>query len=148
MALRHRPRSRIQALPLAAVRAACRRARLADVSPARRRISLLAPRSLPGLGRSRFPHPGKRDRRVLRHVLTGVRIGAMTSFHPLVGEWFESRFGRATEPQLQGWPLIASGRDVLISAPTGSGKTLAALLPPLARPVGGGRGGGAPGPGR
>src|SRR3990170_4029187 len=52
----------------------------------------------------------------------------MIAFHPLVAEWFESRFGRATEPQLQGWPLIASGRDVLISAPTGSGKTLAAFL--------------------
>jgi ATP-dependent Lhr-like helicase len=52
----------------------------------------------------------------------------MIAFHPLVAEWFESRFGRATEPQLRGWPLIASGRDVLISAPTGSGKTLAAFL--------------------
>ncbi len=52
----------------------------------------------------------------------------MRSFHPLVSEWFEGRFGRATEPQLQGWPLIASGEDVLISAPTGSGKTLAAFL--------------------
>ncbi len=51
-----------------------------------------------------------------------------SSFHPLVAEWFENRFGRATEPQLRGWPLIASGRDVLISAPTGSGKTLAAFL--------------------
>src|SRR3990172_10009799 len=128
MALLHRLRSRIQDVPLAAVRAARGRASLADVPPDRRRLSLLAPRRLPRRGRGRFPHPGKRDRRVLRHVLTGVRIGAMTSFHPLVGEWFESRFGRATEPQLQGWPLIASGRDVLISAPTGSGKTLAAFL--------------------
>jgi ATP-dependent helicase Lhr and Lhr-like helicase len=52
----------------------------------------------------------------------------VTPFHPLVAEWFETRFGRPTEPQLQGWPLIGSGRDVLISAPTGSGKTLAAFL--------------------
>ena len=29
---------------------------------------------------------------------------------------------------MQGWPEIASGDDVLISAPTGSGKTLAAFL--------------------
>jgi ATP-dependent Lhr-like helicase len=49
-------------------------------------------------------------------------------FDPLVAEWFSSRFGHATEPQLQGWPHIASGRDVLISAPTGSGKTLTAFL--------------------
>ena len=34
----------------------------------------------------------------------------------------------ATEPQLRGWPEIAAGRDILISAPTGSGKTLAAFL--------------------
>ncbi|HTW85452.1 MAG TPA: DEAD/DEAH box helicase [Candidatus Sulfotelmatobacter sp.] len=48
-------------------------------------------------------------------------------FHPLVGEWFEERFGQPTEPQIHGWPLIRAGEDVLISAPTGSGKTLAAF---------------------
>lgn len=48
-------------------------------------------------------------------------------FHPLVSEWFTSRYGKPTEPQVQAWPLIRSGRDVLISAPTGSGKTLAAF---------------------
>src|SRR5262249_5910460 len=46
----------------------------------------------------------------------------------LVSEWFRARFGSATEPQVQGWPLIREGSDVLISAPTGSGKTLAAFL--------------------
>jgi ATP-dependent Lhr-like helicase len=51
-----------------------------------------------------------------------------TTFDPLVAEWFTARFGKATEPQIQGWPHIAAGRDVLISAPTGSGKTLAAFL--------------------
>ena len=48
--------------------------------------------------------------------------------HPLVSEWFVSRFGTPTEPQEQGWPHILAGRDTLISAPTGSGKTLAAFL--------------------
>ncbi len=52
----------------------------------------------------------------------------MHFFHPLVREWFEGSFATPTEPQVKGWPLIASGRDVLISAPTGSGKTLAAFL--------------------
>jgi ATP-dependent Lhr-like helicase len=52
----------------------------------------------------------------------------LSGFDPLVVEWFIARFGKATEPQLQGWPLIREGRDVLISAPTGSGKTLAAFL--------------------
>ena len=49
-------------------------------------------------------------------------------FDPLVAEWFSSRFGTATEPQILGWPEIRAGHDVLISAPTGSGKTLAAFL--------------------
>src|SRR5579862_4403270 len=48
--------------------------------------------------------------------------------HPLVRDWFVSRFGTPTEPQQQGWPSILAGRTTLISAPTGSGKTLAAFL--------------------
>ncbi len=48
-------------------------------------------------------------------------------FHPLVSEWFTTRYGQPTAPQIQGWPVIHSGKDVLISAPTGSGKTLAAF---------------------
>ena len=53
---------------------------------------------------------------------------AETDFHPLVGEWFEGRFGEATGPQREGWPLIKQGGNALIAAPTGSGKTLAAFL--------------------
>ena len=48
--------------------------------------------------------------------------------HPLLREWFTSRFGTPTEPQEQGWPHIVAGQTTLISAPTGSGKTLAAFL--------------------
>ncbi len=48
--------------------------------------------------------------------------------HPLVTEWFVSKFGTPTEPQEQGWPHILAGHTTLISAPTGSGKTLAAFL--------------------
>jgi len=48
--------------------------------------------------------------------------------HPLVAEWFVSKFGTPTEPQIAGWPHIVSERSVLISAPTGSGKTLSAFL--------------------
>jgi len=53
---------------------------------------------------------------------------SLTWAHPLVAEWFVSRFGTPTEPQEQGWPHILAGRTTLISAPTGSGKTLAAFL--------------------
>jgi ATP-dependent Lhr-like helicase len=52
----------------------------------------------------------------------------LSGFDPLISEWFQARFGAATEPQVCGWPEIRAGRDVLISAPTGSGKTLAAFL--------------------
>jgi len=52
----------------------------------------------------------------------------LSAFHPLIAEWFTGRFGSPTEPQIKGWSEIATGRDVLISAPTGSGKTLAAFL--------------------
>src|SRR5208337_4993088 len=48
--------------------------------------------------------------------------------HPLVAEWFLTKFGSPTEPQEQGWPEILAGHTTLISAPTGSGKTLAAFL--------------------
>src|ERR1700716_447316 len=48
--------------------------------------------------------------------------------HPLVRDWFVSRFGTPTEPQQEGWPSILAGQTTLIYAPTGSGKTLAAFL--------------------
>ena len=52
----------------------------------------------------------------------------LAAFDPLVAEWFQTRLGAPTEPQLRGWPEIAAGHNTLISAPTGSGKTLAAFL--------------------
>jgi ATP-dependent helicase Lhr and Lhr-like helicase len=48
--------------------------------------------------------------------------------HPIVAEWFVTRFGTPTEPQAHGWPSILESKPTLISAPTGSGKTLAAFL--------------------
>jgi ATP-dependent Lhr-like helicase len=53
---------------------------------------------------------------------------ALAWAHPVVQEWFASKFGTPTEPQEQGWPHILAGKPTLISAPTGSGKTLAAFL--------------------
>ncbi len=49
-------------------------------------------------------------------------------FHPAVRTWFEQTLGAPTPPQVDGWPRIRSGKNVLIAAPTGSGKTLAAFL--------------------
>jgi ATP-dependent Lhr-like helicase len=48
--------------------------------------------------------------------------------HPIVQEWFLTKFGSPTEPQIAGWPAILRGEPTLISAPTGSGKTLSAFL--------------------
>jgi ATP-dependent Lhr-like helicase len=56
-------------------------------------------------------------------------------FHPLVQTWLARRFGAPTPAQAQAWPLIAEGKDVLVTAPTGSGKTLAAFLSALDRLV-------------
>ncbi len=51
------------------------------------------------------------------------------AFHSIVQQWFARRFpGGPTPAQVEGWPRIGAGRDVLIAAPTGSGKTLAAFL--------------------
>lgn len=51
----------------------------------------------------------------------------LEGFHPLLRAWYQARKWTPTQPQIEGWPLVRSGRDVLISAPTGSGKTLAAF---------------------
>ena len=54
---------------------------------------------------------------------------ALSRFHPLIAEWFHvGRLGTPTDVQVQAWPAIQSGADVLIAAPTGSGKTFAAFL--------------------
>ncbi len=52
----------------------------------------------------------------------------LSQFHPLIGKWFSSSVGSPTDVQVQAWPAIQSGADVLIAAPTGSGKTFAAFL--------------------
>ena len=52
----------------------------------------------------------------------------LSLFHPVIADWFRSRFGAPTDVQARSWPIIASGEPVLIAAPTGSGKTLAAFL--------------------
>jgi ATP-dependent helicase Lhr and Lhr-like helicase len=45
----------------------------------------------------------------------------LASFTPQVRDWFTRSFERPTAAQAQAWPAIASGENVLVSAPTGSG---------------------------
>ena len=52
----------------------------------------------------------------------------LDSFQPGIRDWFTNRFDKATPVQLAAWPVIASGKHTLITAPTGSGKTLTAFL--------------------
>ena len=49
-------------------------------------------------------------------------------FHPVLRQWWGSRFGPPTPAQSEGWTAIRRGEHTLIAAPTGSGKTLAAFL--------------------
>jgi ATP-dependent Lhr-like helicase len=55
-------------------------------------------------------------------------VKPLAGFHPIVREWFTETLGAPSPPQVQGWPVIASGAHTLILAPTGTGKTLAAFL--------------------
>src|SRR5580765_678870 len=49
-------------------------------------------------------------------------------FHPILQQWWASRFAEPTPAQIEGWRAIRQGQHTLIAAPTGSGKTLAAFL--------------------
>src|SRR3954465_15092286 len=61
----------------------------------------------------------------------------LAQFTPQVREWFRRALPPPPPPptpaapppaRAQGWPAIATGEPLLISAPTGSGKTIAAFL--------------------
>lgn len=52
----------------------------------------------------------------------------LSLMHPIVSEWFRSKFKEVTEAQAMAVPLIHSRNNVLVSSPTGSGKTLTAFL--------------------
>ncbi|HEY2355484.1 MAG TPA: DEAD/DEAH box helicase [Gaiellaceae bacterium] len=60
-------------------------------------------------------------------------MAALDVFSPETKAWFERNFAAPTPAQEKGWPVISSGKSVLIQAPTGSGKTLAAFLSAIDR---------------
>jgi ATP-dependent Lhr-like helicase len=55
-------------------------------------------------------------------------VSSLSSFHPLIRQWFSEKVGEPTDIQSKAWPEISRGRHVLVTAPTGCGKTLAAFL--------------------
>ncbi len=63
-----------------------------------------------------------------RELIVRQAMVSTSQFHPIISQWFDSRFRQPTEAQTQGWAAIGQGRHTLIAAPTGSGKTLAAFL--------------------
>src|SRR5437899_3294250 len=60
-----------------------------------------------------------------------IRTLLPQDFHPVLREWWATRFADPTDAQLEGWCAVRRGEDTLIAAPTGSGKTLAAFLTAL-----------------
>ncbi len=52
----------------------------------------------------------------------------LSTLHPLVREWFLSKYSTFTPPQRYAIVEAFKGNNVLITSPTGSGKTLAAFL--------------------
>jgi ATP-dependent Lhr-like helicase len=80
------------------------------------------------LHRTNFPATSKDNMTALCESGSSLAL-----FHPVIQDWFHSRFAGPTEPQQQGWPEIVAGRDILIAAPTGSGKTLTAFLAAIDR---------------
>jgi ATP-dependent Lhr-like helicase len=52
----------------------------------------------------------------------------MQQFHPLVQDWFLTKYKSPTDIQERGWREISAGSHTLMTAPTGSGKTMAAFL--------------------
>src|SRR5215470_690171 len=55
-------------------------------------------------------------------------VNPASLFHPAVAAWFDCSFAAPTAAQVEAWPAIQAGQNVLLAAPTGSGKTLAAFL--------------------
>jgi ATP-dependent helicase Lhr and Lhr-like helicase len=71
-------------------------------------------------------------------------MSVLDCFHPAVAAWFTRTFDAPTPAQIQAWPAIQSGQDVLVAAPTGSGKTFAAFLASIDQLVREGLAGGLP----
>jgi ATP-dependent Lhr-like helicase len=55
----------------------------------------------------------------------------LASMHPLLREWFLSKFKTFTPPQRYAIVESSRGNNILITSPTGSGKTLAAFMASL-----------------
>src|ERR1700676_4470084 len=62
-------------------------------------------------------------------VAAASETAALATLSPPVRSWFRRRHRAPTLAQRFAWPVVASGQNLLLSAPTGTGKTFAAFLP-------------------
>jgi ATP-dependent Lhr-like helicase len=63
------------------------------------------------------------------------QLSELIKLHPLVAEWFYSKYRELSPPQKFALKEVVRGKNILISSPTGSGKTLAAFLTAISRLV-------------
>jgi ATP-dependent Lhr-like helicase len=52
----------------------------------------------------------------------------LSLLHPIIADWFRTKYSEVTEAQSMAVPVIHRREGVLVSSPTGSGKTLTAFL--------------------
>lgn len=61
-------------------------------------------------------------------VKPSTKVEIQKILHPIIREWFFSKFEDFSDAQKFGVPAVHKKEDILISAPTGGGKTLTAFL--------------------
>ena len=52
----------------------------------------------------------------IKHTDATADSDIVSTFHPVIAEWFRRRFSAPTDAQAGGWPQIQSGRDLHIAA--------------------------------
>ncbi len=75
-----------------------------------------------------LPHLWGKDSMQRLRIRKHTKEEVLSEMHPIIREWFNSKFEELTEPQAYAIPIIHKKKSVLVSSPTGSGKTITAFL--------------------